>query len=191
MVFLSGAFWFQQDVIRSSRMLSPHPGQTSYPMLLGFSCQEWLLHWSSHGFLPLLQACQCRHQEPSHLHTDPAIRLYISITYSHPSNIPSYSPTTRLHRCPFSKSKGAVFISAVIATPTAESPCTRAHCQSHTLPGTSTNLTCPHHWHWQIAESGGRHKKEDHHKQCKLTAHPDTVSLSLALENMSVDHAAT
>jgi len=35
------------------------------------------------------------------------------------------------------------------------------------------------------------HKKEDHHKQCKLTAHPDTAGLSLALENTSVDHAAT
>ena len=49
---LSGAFRFQQDAIRSSssRLSGPHPCQTSNPTLLGFWCQEWLLHWSSHGF---------------------------------------------------------------------------------------------------------------------------------------------
>ena len=62
-----------------------------------------------------------------------------------------------------------------------------AHCHPELMNGRSH----PHHRHWQIAESGGRNKKEDHHKRCKLTAHPDTASLSLDLENMSVDHAAT
>ena len=63
---------------------------------------------------------------------------------------------------------------------------------AHRHPELMNGHSHPHHWHWQIAESRGRHKKEDHHKQCKLTAHPDTASLSFALENnMSVDHTAT
>ena len=62
---------------------------------------------------------------------------------------------------------------------------------AHRHPELMNGHSHPHHWHWQIAETGGTHKKEDHHKQCKLTAHPDTAGLSLALENTSVDHAAT
>ena len=45
--------------------------------------------------------------------TAQAIGLYISITYSGPSFIPSYSPTPQFCRHPFSK--GGVFTSTAIA----------------------------------------------------------------------------
>ena len=51
--------------------------------------------------------------EPIVESTAHAIRLYISITYSCPSAIPNYSPTTQLYRHPFSK--GADFASDDIA----------------------------------------------------------------------------
>ena len=52
--------------------------------------------------------------------TAQAIGLYSSFTYSGPSAIPSYSPTTRLHRHPFSKGGG--FASDNIACTADESP---------------------------------------------------------------------
>ena len=75
--------------------------------------------------------------------TAQAIGLYSSITYSSPSAIPSYSPTTRLHRHPLSK--GGEFASDNIACTANESPCTRAHCPSHPLPGAGTGPTCTLH----------------------------------------------
>ena len=240
-------------------MSGPHTCQTGNPTLLGFLCQEWILHWSSHGLLPLLQACQCRHQEPSHLrhgrippflpfhpgpvyrrqnHSRPsgcrrgphgcvaahkhlpgrshhqssghlrimavtrasllsatstpdagsskgahagtskggiactadtgppdcvestaqAIGLYISITNSGPRAIPSYSPTTRLHRHPFSKGGG--FASGNIACTAYESPCTRAHCPLHPLPGAGTGPTCT--LHCRKASSRAGHLPDAH-----------------------------
>ena len=73
---------------------------------------------------------------PSVESTTQAIGLYISITYSGPSAIPSYSPTTRLHRHPFSK--GGDFASDNIAGTGNKSPYMRAHCPSHPLPGAGT-----------------------------------------------------
>ncbi len=35
---------------------------------MGLLCQKWLLHWSSPGFILLLQTGQCRQQESSYLH---------------------------------------------------------------------------------------------------------------------------
>jgi hypothetical protein len=41
--------------------------QASISRVLGLLCQEWLLHWSSPGFILMLQACQLRHQKPIYL----------------------------------------------------------------------------------------------------------------------------
>ena len=77
--------------------------------------------------------------------TAQAIGLYSSFTYSGPSAIPSYSPTTRLHRHPFSK--GGDFASDNIACTAAESPRTRTRCPSHPLPGAGTGSAgAIHHW---------------------------------------------
>ena len=90
--------------------------------------------------------------------TAQAIGLYSSFTYSGPSAIPSYSPTTRLHRHPFSK--GGDFASDNIAGTADKSPCTRAHCPSHPLPGAGTGPTCT--LHCRKASSRAGHLPDAH-----------------------------
>jgi hypothetical protein len=59
MRFFSGAFQLQQDATKASWLSCFHPCQASISTILGLSCQEWLLHWSSPEVIPLLQTCQC------------------------------------------------------------------------------------------------------------------------------------
>jgi hypothetical protein len=67
MGIFSGALQLQQDATRTSWLLHPHTCQTSNLMVLGLLCQEWLLHWSSPGVIPLRQTGQLGHQKPSYL----------------------------------------------------------------------------------------------------------------------------
>ncbi len=95
---VSGALRLQHNTIRPSWLSGPHPCQTGNLTILGLPCQEWLLHWSGHGFLPLLQACQCGYQEPSHLRYS-GVLTFLSF---HPGSIyrrQNHSWPTGCHRC--------------------------------------------------------------------------------------------